>query len=368
MTVAEPKVVLVSFSELPTLQKYMYHSFLELTKKDVPVWTVGSSNVTCGFSTGDRNILVDTPDSPRPSPASLLTVVKAADGIARRIAAIEPDVVHFVNKHTWNFFVIRALRKIASRVKIVHTFHDPVGHSGDAVQKGVVIYHRTVQRMLDAVVVHSSIAYRQAAELLKVPCALKQVPLGECEERPWKPDVNPNRALIFGRINAYKGVAYYPEILRRLAEIAPDVEVVIAGKASDDIDKALLDEIAAQPNAKLINRFIDESELDGFFDDCGVVLMPYTSITQSGVVLDAYSHSRSVVAFGVDGIEQYVPDAGELVEPFDCDAYARKVAEVLYNEGLLLDRNHSAWAYGVGKFAPSVMADGLLCIYRDLTR
>lgn len=368
MTVVNPKVVLVSFSELPTLQKYMYYTFVELTKKGISAWTLGSSNVTCGFDAGDCNILVDTPDSPRPSPASLIAAVKTADGIARRIAELNPDVVHFVNKHTWNFFVIRALRKVAPRVKMVHTFHDPVGHSGDAVQKGVVIYHKIVQGMLDGVVVHSAIAYRQAVEQLKVPCPLNQIPLGECQERDWNPNSNPKRALIFGRINPYKGVAYYPAILRSLAEIAPDIDVVIAGKAAGDLDDSLLAEIAAQPNANLINRFIEESELDGFFADCGVVLMPYASITQSGVVLDAYSHSRSVVAFDVDGIDQYVPDVNELVEPFDCEAYARKVAEVLSNEELLLERNHAAWEFGADKFSPAVMADGLLCIYRELTR
>ena len=361
-----PRVVLVSFSELPTLQKYMYLTFDELRARGIEAWTVGSNNLVSGFESTSRSILVDTPHSPKPTPGSVMDAMRGAGELAHRIAKLSPDVVHFVNKHTWNFFLIRALRKEAPGAKIIHTFHDPVGHSGDAVQKGVVLYHKVVQQMLDGVVVHSDIAKRQASEQLKVPCALHQVPLGVCPWHEWNPSFNVRRVLIFGRINAYKGVSLYPDILRELAKSAPGVEVIIAGKASDDVDRSLLEEIDAQPNARLVNRFIDESELDGFFADCGLVLMPYTSITQSGVVLDAYSHSRCVVAFDIEGISQYVRDEDALVKPFDCAAYADKVANALADPDALAEKNHAVWEFGRANFAPSVMANGLLEAYRGV--
>lgn len=367
MITEEKRIVLVSFSELPTLQKYMYLTFSELRQRGVEVWTVGSKHLTCCFELCDRNILVETPHSPKPSLSSVMDAMREARELARRIDEFSPDVVHFVNKHTWNFFLIRVLRREMPKVKIVHTFHDPVGHSGDTVQKGVILYHKVIQKMLDGVVVHSDIACHQATEQLVVPCSLYQVPLGVCPWHEWNHSVNSKRALIFGRINAYKGVILYPDILRSLAKVAPGIEVVIAGKASDDVDRVLLDEIAAQPNAKLVNRFIDESELDGFFDDCGVVLMPYTSITQSGVVLDAYSHSRSVVAFSIEGIAQYVPNAEELIEPFNCDAYAAKIVEILSDVHALNARNRDAWEFGRNNFSPEAMAEGLLDVYRGVS-
>lgn len=362
------RVVLVSFSELPTLQKYMYLTFEELCARGVESWTIGSGNLTSGFELTDRNILVETPHSPRPTSGSVLDAVQGAKELARRVGELSPDIVHFVNKHTWNFFLIRALHKVVPGAKVIHTFHDPVGHSGDAVQNGVILYHKVIQRMLDGVVVHSDIAKRQASEQLRVPCALYQVPLGVCPWHEWNSNVNARRVLVFGRINAYKGVSLYPDILRELAKSAPGVEVVIAGKASDDVGGSVLEEIDAQPNARLINRFIDESELDGFFADCGLVLMPYTSITQSGVVLDAYSHSRSVVAFDIEGISQYVRDEDALVEPFDCATYADKVAKILADTDILARKNRAAWEFGRDNFSPSVMADGLLEVYRGLSR
>ncbi len=366
MTDEKPRIVLVSFSELPTLQKYMYLTFNEFRALGIEVWTVGSANLTCGIEPTKRNILVDTPRSPRPSLNSLMNAVRGVGELAHRIGELSPDVVHFVNKHTWNYFLIRALREAVPGMKIVHTFHDPVGHNGDAVQKGVILYHKVVQRLLDGVIVHSDIARRQAIDQLRVPCPLYQVPLGVCPWHEWNSSINVHRVLIFGRINAYKGVALYPEILRNLSKFAPDVEVVIAGKASEDIDQTLLNEIDAQPNSRLINRFIDEGELDGFFTDCGLVLMPYTSITQSGVVLDAYSHSRSVVAFDIDGISQYVRDEAALVEPFNCAAFADTVAKLVADRQALIYKNRAAWDFGRKNYSPSVMAEGLLDVYRGL--
>lgn len=368
MTAKNLKVVLVSFSELPTLQKYMYLTFKELQSRGVETWTVGSDNLTSGFKPEARNYLIETPHSPKPSFGSIVNALRATRKLALKISELSPDIVHFINKHTWNYFLIRALRDVIPSAKIVHTFHDPIGHSGDTVQKGVVLYHRVVQRMLDGVIVHSDIARRQALERLKVPCPVYQVPLGVCPWHEWNPDVNANRVLIFGRINEYKGVSLYPDILRALAKTAPGIEVVIAGKASNDVDVSLLEEIDAQPNARFINRFIDESELDGFFEDCGLVLMPYTSITQSGVVLDAYSHSRCVVAFNIEGISQYVCNENALVEPFDCKAYADKVAQLLSDINVLVKRNHSAWKFGRDNYSPSVMADGLFDVYRSSVR
>lgn len=361
-----PKVVLVSFSELPTLQKYMYLTFSELRSRGIEAWTIGSNNLQLRFTMTERNLLIDTPHSPKPTVGSIKDALQNAGELAQQIVDLGPDVVHFVNKHTWNYFLIRALRKSAPNVKIVHTFHDPVGHSGDSVQKGVILYHKVVQRMLDAVIVHSDIARRQAEEQLKVPCSLNQVPLGVCPWLEWNPEINARRVLIFGRINAYKGVSLYPDILRCLAAVVPQVEVVIAGKASDDVDLSLLNEINCQPNAKLINRFIDESELDGFFEDCSLVLMPYTSVTQSGVVLDAYSHSRSVVAFDIEGMSQYVPDKNALVTAFDCAKFADRVAGLLGNEEALMKSNRSAWEFGRSNYSPTSMASGLLNVYRSI--
>lgn len=361
------KVLLISFSELPTLQRHLYVLSEGLTKLGVETSTLGSSALKIDVDLQRNNNLIETPSSPKPSLQSLLAMNRELNKIVQMAIEIDPDVIHFINKHTWNYFLIRMLKKQLPETKFIHTFHDPVGHEGDSVQKGVVLYHKLVERLLDAIVVHSDIAKDQTLKLLKPMCPVFQVPLGE---KPWKPfnsvPFGTKEVLIFGRLNPYKGLKYYPEILDELYGLDPGIHVTIAGKASDGIESSLLAEIGSKPNCTLANRFVEDSDVDGYFDCADIVLVPYTSITQSGVILDAYSRSRPVVSFDIPGMEQYVPDSENRVRAFDCAAFSRRVVELL-SDGASCDRAAlNAWNFGKNRFSPSKMAEATKKVYSEI--
>lgn len=349
------------------MQRYLYLLYSELASLDQEVLTIGSKNVAIDVSLDRSNFLVGTPESPKPTIASFVKMKSTMSGLAEMITEIKPDIVHFVNKHTWNYFLISRISKTLPNAKRIHTFHDPVGHEGDSVQKGVVLYHRMVLGKLDGVIVHSDVAKQQTMDELHPKCAVFQAPLGVTA---WfDPRPLPERAkeaLLFGRLNAYKGVRYYPAILDAIRSIDSDVHVTIAGKAAKEIDDSLLSEISSRPNCTLRNEFIPEEDVDGLFDSASMVLVPYTSITQSGVILDAYSRSRSVMAFDIPGISQYVPDAESRIPAFDCYEFARAVCKRLSDPIVNRGKSEAAWLYGKEHFTPQSMANATLEAYRRL--
>ena len=363
------KALLISFSELPTLQRHLYVLSEELAKLGIETTTLGSSNLKIDSKLQSNNNLIGTPSSPKPSPQSLLAMNRELNKIAQMAIEIEPDVIHFINKHTWNYFLIRMLKKKLPQTKLIHTFHDPVGHEGDSVQKGVVLYHKLVERLLDAIVVHSDIAKDQTLNLLKPKCPVFQVPLGE---KPWKPfnltSFDSKEALVFGRLNPYKGLKYYPEILDELRSLDSAIHVTIAGKASPEIEPRLLDEIESKPNCTFKNCFIEDSDVDGYFERAGIVLVPYTSITQSGVILDAYSRSRPVVAFDIPGMAQYVPDSNNRIKAFDCVAFARRIVELLSDSFSREQAARNAWNFGNSRFSPTKMAEATKEVYMEVSK
>lgn len=365
-SIATNRVLLISFSELPTLQRYLYLLQGCLEEMGVDTWTIGSSNVAIARIANNNNIFFETPNSPKPSFSSLGALKASLSAIADKIVEIDPELIHFVNKHTWNFFLICSLKKRLPKAKIVHTFHDPVGHAGDSVQKGVILYHKIVQRLLDGIVVHSAIAKKQAVEQLKPKCSVYHAPLGATEWRSFHQPRLTNKVLIFGHINFYKGVKYYPSILDELYALDDRIEVVIAGKAADEIDEELLKEIEGKPNCSLRNGFIAEADIDNLFEEASIVLVPYTSITQSGVILDAYSRSRAVVCFDIPGIGQYVPDEKCRVPAFDCKALAGRVGLLLSSKSELTRASKDAWDYGRNNFTPQSMARSLLDSYEAI--
>lgn len=363
------KVLLISFSTLPTMQKYLYSAGDELTALGHDVWTAGSTNLRIIYELGPRNLVVSTPATPRPSFSSLWSSKKSLDIVIELIQRVRPDVVHFVNKHAWNYLLLQQVRWRGIRTRWVHTFHDPIGHQGDSVQRGVVAYHKVVQRQLDAIIVHSETARSQTQQVLRPKCLVARSPLGL---KRWKDyeTAGPRaskRALVFGRLNLYKGCKMYPDIFNEVHRLDPSIEITVAGQPSKDVTDELLTRIAACPNVRLDDHFIEEHAVERYFREAALVLTPYTSMTQSGVVLDAYSHSRPILAFHIDEMREFLPQRTNAVSPFDTSEYARALVELLNNPADCHKAGREAWEFGREQFSPSSMAAGFAAVYEAVT-
>ncbi|MDO7786866.1 glycosyltransferase family 4 protein [Desulforamulus aquiferis] len=356
-------VVLVSFSTLPTLQNYLYYAYGHLLEMGLNVYTVGADEIQANVEIGERNITVSVPSSPLPTLSSLKVMIQKIDIISEQIEALNPDIVHFVSKHTWNYMLIRKLKNRTS-AKLIHTFHDPIGHKGDLVRYGVILYYKVIGSIVDGVVVHSDNCYKETIEKLKPKAEVFHAPLGCTKWHAYRePKQILKKLLIFGRINPYKGCDLVPAIAREIEKRDSEINIIIAGKASKDVKAKTLDAIAKCPNIKFYNSFVSEDELDQYFYNCDVVLITHTSITQSGVILDAYSHSKPIVAFQIDGIQEFLWDTEWSVRAFDISAYAQKVYQLVSDIHTLRLQSKLSWEFGKNHFASEKMAESLFKIY-----
>jgi glycosyltransferase involved in cell wall biosynthesis len=363
------KVLLISFSTLPTMQKYLYNASDELADLGHQIWTAGSANLRAPYVLGPRNVVVSTPATPRPSVKSLWSSKRSLDTVVELIERVQPDVIHFVNKHVWNYLLLRRVKWRGIDTRWVHTFHDPIGHDGDSVQRGVIAYHKVIQRELDAIIVHSKTALSQTQRVLRPKCLVASVPLGD---KRWKDyeAVDPRatkRALVFGRLNLYKGCTMYPEIFGEVHRLDPAIQITVAGQPSNELSADLIDRIAACPNVHFDGHFIEEDALENYFREASVVLTPYTSMTQSGVVLDAYCHSRSILAFHIDGMREFLPEGANAVTPFDTREYAGVLVKLLNDPDACARAGREAWEFGREQFSPASMAAGFASVYDDVT-
>lgn len=128
-----------------------------------------------------------------------------------------------------------------------------------------------------------------------------------------------NVLLFFGYVRKYKGLDILldamPEIVRRV----PRAKLVVAGEFYDD--KAAYESILrANGTADIVqfwDKFIPNEEVGRFFTAADVVVQPYRSATQSGILNTSYSFGVPAVVTRVGGLEQYVNDGttGIVVEP-----------------------------------------------------
>ncbi len=102
--------------------------------------------------------------------------------------------------------------------------------------------------------------------------------------------------LFFGRVEFYKGVHLLYDVYRRYKSCWEGRKLVIAGRGDYGsyyfrIDQALSHDVI------VINRFIEDSEIRFLFENAAIVVYPYISATQTGVLsLAAFFDKRVVVS------------------------------------------------------------------------
>jgi glycosyltransferase involved in cell wall biosynthesis len=139
--------------------------------------------------------------------------------------------------------------------------------------------------------------------------------------------------LFFGQIAPYKGLEYLISALPRLTSIRGDFRLIIAGKVKRGCD-AYWEQIHSQIRqaaleSKILERiqFIAEDEVEMYFKAADVLILPYKSISQSGVPFLAYSFGLPVIATDVGSLREDIIDGetGFVSKPMDPDDLAGKL-------------------------------------------
>ena len=140
--------------------------------------------------------------------------------------------------------------------------------------------------------------------------------------------------LTTGRLDSrerYKGhdrmIRAFPQILRRY----PNARYTIVGEGDDrERLEALADEIGVGRSIHFVG-FVDDEELDSYYNDCDVFVMPSTGEGFGIVFLEAMLHGKPVVAGNRDGSREPVENGrtGWLVDPDDLDALAAAILDLL---------------------------------------
>ncbi|MBU2502274.1 glycosyltransferase [bacterium] len=143
--------------------------------------------------------------------------------------------------------------------------------------------------------------------------------------------------LFFGFIKPYKGVVHLIDAagpLRR--EFGRDLEILIVGDVYGE-KQPYLDRIAASGGSdvvRLVDGFVPDEIVEDYFVAADLVVLPYVSATQSGIVQIAYNYDLPVVTTAVGGLPEVVEDGrtGFLVPPGDSAALAAAITRFFREE------------------------------------
>ena len=125
-------------------------------------------------------------------------------------------------------------------------------------------------------------------------------------------DTNKKLLLFFGFIREYKGLKYLIQAMPEIVNKMEDCELLVVGDFANEEEKAeyelLIRECGVQNQIKIYGGYIPDKEVEKFFAASDLVVLPYISATQSGIVQIAYGFEKPVVVTNVGGLPDVVTD------------------------------------------------------------
>ncbi len=121
-------------------------------------------------------------------------------------------------------------------------------------------------------------------------------------------DTNKKTLLFFGLIRDYKGLDL---LIQAMSLLDNSYQLVIAGESYGSFDKyeAQIKTSPAVERIKVFNEYIDDTRVPEFFSAADVLVLPYKSATQSGVIPVAYHFEVPIVATDVGGLRETIEPA-----------------------------------------------------------
>lgn len=284
---------------------------------------------------------------------------------ARRVNALEPELVIV---QWWHPFFAPAywsiLKMLKRRIKVIFCCHNVLPHEGFPCKK---LLSRMVLRQGDGFIVQSAQDERDLRSLVRAEHirrvvhptynafrlrgmsrvqAREQLGLGADEEI----------LLFFGFIRSYKGLKHLLRAMPAILAARPKAHLLVVGEFFEGDKQDYLDLIGQtgipQEALTIVDGYLPDREVEPYFAASDVVVLPYESATQSGIVQIAYGFEKPVVATAVGGLPEVVLDGvtGFVTPPGDDEAlgaavvrfFAEDKAET-FREGIRKEAHKYSW-------------------------
>ncbi len=135
--------------------------------------------------------------------------------------------------------------------------------------------------------------------------------------------------LFFGYVRKYKGLDILLHTFPSIKQKHPTAKLLVVGEFYDNPEEyiSIAREKGMESDIVFVNKFIPNEEVGKYFAAADIVVQPYRSATQSGILNVAYSFGVPAVVTKVGGLEEYVDNnkTGIIVEPDSTDAICEGV-------------------------------------------
>lgn len=130
--------------------------------------------------------------------------------------------------------------------------------------------------------------------------------------------------LFFGLVRPYKGLDVLLDAMSLVTR--DDISLTIAGEFWQDQKAAQtkVNDLGADCSVELLARYVDDNEMAELFERADAVVLPYRSVSGSGVVSLAFHYRKPIIASDLPGFSEILraSGAGRLFKPGDASDLA----------------------------------------------
>lgn len=258
------------------------------------------------------------------------------------------DAINLVGQWPW----VEYMHHLLKDENLVHSLHEVGSHLGDKPTH----YIQTLIKDRAKLIFHSSFM-RDRFRLFDSQCMCQStvIPFGLFEATchsesnfvmPLSIDLEKITFLFYGFIKPYKGLDLLKRAYCKLSDISNRFNLIIAG-AGDDPTLQFFKE---QRNVCVINRFLSDEEMSFLNRVSHVVLLPYKSASQSGIIPTSFMYGNPVIATKVGAIPEIIKhgENGFLVVADDAQGFANAMRIIISDQSLLSRLRKGALAFGHG--------------------
>ena len=307
-------------------------------------------------------------------------------------ASARPRIFHILWNNKFDLFdrtLLLAYYNMLGKTVVftAHNVNDGIRDNKDSFWNQLGL--RAQYRLVDHIFVHTEKMKQELADSFAIPDGkVTLIPFGINNSVP-NTSLSPAEAkkrlglqphhktiLFFGAIRPYKGLEHLVEAFQTIAAKHPDYRLIIAGQPRElEYFDAIRNNIERDPSREAIiqvTKFVPDEDTELYFKAADVVVLPYTHIFQSGVLVLGYSFGLPVIASDVGSLrDDVVPgETGWLCPPCDPTALAKAIERHfdsdLYSQ---LEQHRGAICkYANDKYSWDVAGERTLGVYRRLLK
>ena len=252
----------------------------------------------------------------------------------------QPDLIIF--KYWMPFFApcysaVSFLTRLFTRTKILYICDNIVPHESNPPDKlltkiGLWNVHYFI--VMSNTVKKSLLAYKPQANFRETPHPVYDYFQDNFSRENARKNLGLNKddrvLLFFGYVRQYKGLHTLLKAIPLVLKKA-NVKLIVAGEFYDSREKYenLINELGINYAVKIYDDYIPNEKVAMFYNAADVVVLPYVSATQSGIIQIAYNYNKPVITTNVGGLPEGVEEGktGFIVPAEDPEKLAEAIID-----------------------------------------